>query len=90
MAKNKTKAKTKPTEVWLVLQNGGASSEWYAHWFDSLDDAELYRADADKHTYDTLETQKFEFPAGLSDAQINKILDSIGEAAAALLSEATR
>lgn len=39
--------------VYLVIQQGGASHEFYLHTFDSISDARAYRRSAEQATYAT-------------------------------------
>lgn len=41
------------TTVYLVVQQGGASHEFYLHTFDSISDARAYRRSAEQATYAT-------------------------------------
>jgi len=38
-------------EMFVVVQNGGSSAEWYAIAFDTLEDAQAFIDDCDMHTY---------------------------------------
>lgn len=52
--------------AFVVMQLGGASNEWYAHGFDSLEEAEGAIVDIKKHTYDA--TDPFSVPVRLAEA----------------------
>lgn len=69
------------------MQKGGTSMEWYAHWHDSLEEAEEYRADAAEHSWDSLSPQEIEFPATFSQDHINEILGPFGDAVEAILAD---
>lgn len=46
---------SKDKEVFLVVQQGGASNEFYVHTFDSREEADAYREDAADAAYNTSE-----------------------------------
>jgi hypothetical protein len=67
-----------PKEVFLVVQQGGSSREMYLHAFDTLEQADKYRADAyENGAYQTSEV--FEVPVGI-ETYMEEIQDIIAAA----------
>lgn len=67
-----------PKEVFLVVQQGGSSREMYLHTFDTLEQADKYRANAwEKGAYRTSEV--FEVPVGI-ETYMEEIQDIISAA----------
>jgi hypothetical protein len=71
-----------PAEVFLVIQQGGASTEMYVHTFDTLEQADAYRTKAyENGAYRT--SEPLEVPVGI-ETYMEAIRD-IASAAASLV-----
>lgn len=50
---SKTPPKKKPKPIYLVVQQGGSSREFYLHTFDTIKEVDDYRKSCDKAAYRT-------------------------------------
>ena len=53
--------------MWVVMQQGGSTTEWYAASFDTKAIAEDYRKDCADHTYQTSTPHKIKSCASHAD-----------------------
>ena len=53
----KKKVETKAS-IWLVMQEGGSTGEWYSHTFDAEQEAKDYIVSAEKATYNCLDPEE--------------------------------
>ena len=77
--------KTHPTiaPIYLVLQQGGSSGEWYATTYDTKKAAKAAVASHRRATYTS--AGPFKLPAGLTPVQEAALLNTFERAAAELL-----
>lgn len=76
------------TTLYLVVQQGGSSFEWYPSWHDTEDDANEAIVGHAKATYSAIGPYPFEVPA-IPDALLNPLLCALADAVGNAMHDAT-
>lgn len=85
MAKKKAKkkkVKRQPAKIFVVLQEGGTSTEWYATAYDDVEEADAAIEGHREATYDAIGPFEFTNPKnGKLEGEILELLQTVAAAA---------